>query len=297
MTKYGCEIRAFAIPVALLMLNLAAFAQTSTTANLPKFDVVSIKPHEDEGISRIGIGFKTTPDGLSFKGGSFDMLLRLAFHVPSDRLLNVPEWAESSRFDVEAKVAPEGAPGFEELTRSQRWAMLIPALEERCDLKFHFEKRDLLVYTLVVAEGGSKLKTAALADSDAAKSGSTGGAQAAQAPRMTISEKGMEIRAHDATIESLVEMVSQQIGITIVDKTGLTGKYDYTLSWTPDEDSLQLMGLQIPGPPPEEDGKSQQPVGPSIFSAVQEQLGLKLEKRKEPIDVIVIDHVEKPSPN
>lgn len=296
MPTHGCEKRAFACSVALVLLNLATFAQIPTTARLLKFEVVSIKPHQDEGMSRIGIGFNTTPDGLSFKGGSLDMLLRFAFHVPRDRLLNVPEWAKSSRFDIEAKVAPEDAPDLDGLTSQQRWAMLIPTLEDRCELKVHHEKRDLQVYALVVAGGGSKLKATALADSDAVKPGSTDAVQAARVPMMTISQKGMAIRAHDATIESLVEMVSQQIGITVLDKTGLTGKYDYSLSWIPDEDSLQLMGLRIPGSPLEADGQSQ-PAGPSIFSAVQEQLGLKLERHKEPVDVIVIDHLEAPSAN
>jgi hypothetical protein len=84
-------MRAFAYPVALLLLHIVTFAQTTATASMPTFEVVSIKPHEDEG-TRIGIGFNTAPDGLSFKGGSFDMLLRFTFHVPSERLLNEPEW-------------------------------------------------------------------------------------------------------------------------------------------------------------------------------------------------------------
>lgn len=233
MPIYDFEMRVLAYAVALLLLNSPTFAQTGNTGDLPKFDVVSIKPHKDEGRSRMGIGFNTTPDGLSFKGGSLDKLLRLAFDVPRDQMLNEPEWAKSSRFDLEAKVAPDDAPALEELTRPQRWAMLIPALEDRCDLRFHREKRDLRVYTLVVAIGRPRLKKASPAVSDALKPGSTGRAQADQPPMMALSEKGMVIWAHDATIESLVEMLSQQIGSTVVDKTGLTGKYDYTLSWMP----------------------------------------------------------------
>jgi uncharacterized protein (TIGR03435 family) len=290
--QFGC-VRALLVAV---LTSAAAAAQVAPRA-LPTFDVVSIKPHEDEGISRMGIGFSTTPDGLSFKGGSLDMLLHLAFDVPRDRMLNEPEWVKSSRVDIQAKVAPEDAPGLEALTRQQRLAMVIPALEDRCHLKFHHENRELQVYTLTVAKGGSKLKEANLADSDAIKSGSTGPAQAAGLPRMSITEKGMTITGHDATMESLIEMLSQQIGITIVDNTELSGNYDYTLSWMPDEDSWKLMGLPIPGPPPAGGGQSQQPVGPPIFKAIQEQLGLKAEARKAPVDVIVIDHIEPPSAN
>jgi len=262
------------------------------------FDVVSIKPHKDEGISRVGIGFRTTPDGLSFSGGSLDMLLRMAFDVPRDRLLNEPEWVKSSRLDLDAKVAPEDAPRLKTLTRQQHWAMLIPVLEDRCRLKFHHENRELEVYTLVAAKGGPKLKEAEAADSDAIAPDSTPRTQAARSPmRMSISSKGMTIHGHDATMESLIEMISQQVGITVVDKTGLTGKYDFTLSWMPDEGAWQLMGLPIPGPPPEGSAQPQEPVGPSIFTAVQEQLGLKLEAQKEKVDVIVIDRIEQPSAN
>jgi uncharacterized protein (TIGR03435 family) len=292
------QARRFACAHALLAAVLAgaAMAQVALSA-LPAFDVVSIKPHQDESVSRIGILFRTTPDGLSFQGGSLDMLLHLAFDVPRDRLLNEPEWVKSSRFDIEAKVAPEDAPLLEGLTRRQRWAMLIPALEDRCRLKFHHENRELQVYTLVVAKDGPKLKEAHPADSDGVDPGSMGRPQAAQLPMMSFSQKGMTMKGHDATIESLVEMLSQQIGITVVDNTGLTGKYDYTLSWMPDEDSMQLMGLPIPGPPSDGGGQPHEPAGPSIFAALEEQLGLKAEVRKAPVDVIVIDHIEPPSAN
>lgn len=285
-------------PGAVAQGNNVAAPQESAPIQLPAFDVVSIKPHQDEDMTRMGIWFNTTPDGLSFKGGTLDMLLRFAFDVPRDRLLNEPEWVKSSRFDVEAKVAPEDAPRLQALTRQQRWAMLIPALEDRCDIKFHHEIRKLQVYTLAVASSGPKLKEANPADSDAIKPESTPRAQAAPTPvMMSMSDRGMLVKGHDAALESLVEMLSQQIGTTVVDNTKLTGKYDYTLLWMPSEDAWQLMGLPIPGPPPEGGEQSQQHMGPSIFAALEEQLGLKLEAHKAPVDVIVIDHIEQPSPN
>jgi uncharacterized protein (TIGR03435 family) len=291
--QFGCV----STLVVAVLTGAAAGSQVATQP-LPAFDVVSIRPHDDEGVSRMGIYFNTTPDGLSFKGGSLDMLLHFAFDVPRDRLLNEPEWAKSSRFDVQAKVAPEDAPRLEALTRQQRWAMLIPTLEDRCHLKFHHETREQQVYTLVVAKGGPKLEETNPADSDAIKPGSTGPAQAARSPlMMSISPKGMMIKGHGAMMESLIEMMSQQNGITVVDNTGLTGQYDFTLSWMPDEDSWHLMGLPIPGPPPGEGGQSHEPTGPSIFAALEEQLGLKAEARKAPVDVIVIDHIEQPSAN
>jgi uncharacterized protein (TIGR03435 family) len=277
--------------------NPAVPQDVSASIQLPSFEVVSIKPHQEEDMTRMGISFNSTPDGLSFKGGSLDMLLRFAFDVPRDRLLNEPAWMKSNRFDIEAKVAAEDAPQLQALTRQQRWAMLIPALEDRCQLKFHHETREQQVYTLVVASGGPKLKETNPADSEAVKPGSSPGEQVAPRPvMMSMSDKGMLIKAQDATVESLVEMLSQQIGITVLDNTKLTGNYDYSLSWMPSEDQWHLMGMPIPGPP-EGGEQSEQHTGPSIFAALDEQLGLKLEAQKQPVDVIVIDHIEQPSPN
>jgi uncharacterized protein (TIGR03435 family) len=286
-------------------------AQSAAPNDLPSFDAVSIKPHADEGMSSFGIEFRITPDGITFRGGTLDMLLLRAFAVPRDRLLNEPDWAKSTRLDFEAKVAPEDAPKLKPLTPQQRWAMMIPALQDRCQLKFHHETRELEVYALVVAKGGAKLKAANPADSANAPPlppgvpppppvgpPPAGSARPNPSPMtISISSKGMFITGRAATTESIADMLSQQIGATVVDKTGLTGKYNYSLTWTPDAGSAQLMGLPLPGPPPGSGGESQEPAGPSIYTALQEQLGLKLETHKESVDVIVIDHVERPSAN
>jgi uncharacterized protein (TIGR03435 family) len=293
----ACVVMAASGAIAQGVSNVAATQEDSAPTQLPAFDVVSIKPHQDEGMTSMGIWFGTTPDGLSFKSGSLDMLLRFAFDVPRDRLRNEPEWAKSSRFDVEAKVAPEDAPRLQSLTRQQRWAMLIPALKDRCDLKFHHETRELQVYNLVVASGGVKPKETNPADSDAIKPGSTPREHGPPTPMaMSMSDRGMLVKGHGATMDSLAEMLSEQIGITVVNNTKLAGKYDFSLSWMPSEDSWQLMGLPIPGPP-EGGEQSQQHIGPSIFAALVEQLGLKLEVRNGPVDVIVIDQIKQPSPN
>jgi uncharacterized protein (TIGR03435 family) len=95
-----------------------------------------------------------------------------------------------------------------------------------------------------------------------------------------------------ATLERFADILSRQVGRLIVDKTGLKGEYDFTLKWTPDEGQGAMRGGP-PGdaaPPPEASG-------PTIFTALQEQLGLKLETQKGPVDTIVIDHVERPSEN
>jgi uncharacterized protein (TIGR03435 family) len=118
------------------------------------------------------------------------------------------------------------------------------------------------------------------------------------------STQGMSLEARGATMEQIAGFFSQQLGSTVVDKTHLTGKYDYTLEFAPEMGGGMMGGGMmgappLPPPPPGSDAAPPPSAarGPSIFTAAQEQLGLKLEEHKEPVDVIVIDHMEQPSPN
>ena len=149
--------------------------------------------------------------------------------------------------------------------------MLLPVLEERFNLKlYRHETREITVYELVVAKGGSKLKESAP---------DTAGTNGNPMRRSMLLNGIGHLESHGTSIDPLAHELSRALGRTVFDKTGLTGNYDYTLEWTPDD-----------GPPTDT-------VGPSLFTAVQEQLGLKLEAQKEPVDVVVIDHIDKPSPN
>jgi uncharacterized protein (TIGR03435 family) len=174
------------------------------------------------------------------------------------------------------------------------------------------------VYTLVVAKGGPKL-TPAKSDEDAppvfTKPGADGaggspaalnpGAGGATPPRGVLahaSPQGMTMEGHDESMEMFAEMISQQIGSTVVDKTGLTGKYDFTLSFMPYPGTGPISGpmmMRAPGGGPPGDGgaQTQDAPGPSLFAALPDQLGLKLQSQKAPVDVIVIDHIEQPSAN
>jgi len=278
---------------------------------LPAFDVVSVKTHKDEGMM-MRIGISATPDGFQADGAPLQMLIRQAFGLSEDRIQNEPDWTRSARFDINAKVAPEDAPKLKALSMQERSAMILPLLEDRFGLKYHHETRDLQVYTLVVAKGGPKLKESAPAESGGEQPpppppppggiGGPGGGAARGSPggartMMRMSTQGMTLDARGASMASLSQIISQQIGATVVDKTGLTGKYDLTLSFMPDNFMLNghMMGPGGGGPPGDSGTQTQEPVGPSLFTAVQEQLGLKLVAEKESVDVIVIDHVEQPS--
>ena len=236
-------------------------------AKLPSFEVASIKPNK-AGDNRVMA--MMTPDGLSLTGTPMGMILRQAFGLGDDRILGAPGWAQSDRFDIQTKVEAADLPLWKKLTPDQRFAMLLPVLEERFNLKYHHETRELPVYELVVAKGGSKLKESA---PDA-----TGASGDPMRHSMLLNGLG-HLESHGTSIDPLVHELSRALGRTVFDKTGLTGNYDYTLEWTP------------------EDGPPTDAVGPSLFAALQEQLGLKLEPQKGPVDVVVIDHIDKPSAN
>lgn len=301
---------AVAVPVAFGLVNaLQGSVEQSGQAQLPEFDVVSIKPHKEEGM-RMKAGIWMTPDGVSASGIPLPMLLREAFGVSEDRIANQPEWAQSSRYDIEAKVTPEDAARLKALSPQQRWKMLLPALEDRFGLKFHYATEDLQAYTLVVAKGGSKMTPAkpAQPDQDTLQTpmtaGQADGSGAGPQLMMRRSAEGMRMECHAASMASLAQMISEQLGSTVVDRTGLTGNYDYTLSWVPDEGAGPMMVgsapmmMRMSGAGTSADsGVSKEASGPSLFTALQEQLGLKLETRKAPVDVVVIDHIERPSPN
>ena len=310
MTKRKQCLRWGGVTIAALSMALVAGldAQTNGTAGsgdhggaqaqIPAFDVASIKAHKEEGMM-MRFGFRLTPDGVSITGAPLSMLLDSAFGVADDRILNEPAWVKSDRYDIEAKVDPEDAPKLENLTQKERLAMLIPLLEDRAGLKFHHETKEMQVYDLVVAKGGPKLEAA---KPDAAGAGTNGkppmGATPMGAIMMRMSTQGMRLEGRGATMEQIAGFFSQQLGSTVVDKTHLTGKYDYTLEFA-SEMGGGMMGAPPLPPPPPGGGAAPPPAdrGPSIFTAVEEQLGLKLEEHKEPVDVIVIDHMEQPSPN
>jgi bla regulator protein blaR1 len=289
--------------------NVTAPQEESAPIQLPAFDVVSIKPHKDEGMTmQTSVWIK--PDSLSVSGLPLSMIIREALGVSEDRILNEPAWIKSDRYDIEAKVGPDDAAKLKTLSPQQRWQMLLPVLEDRFGLKFHRETVDLQAYTLVVAKGGAKLTAAKPAqpgeETVQPPSKADGAGGSARQPRMMMhgSAQGMTMECSAATMANLAQMISEQLGGTVVDKTDLTGSYDFTLSWTPDEGAgptmvgSMAMTMRMPaGGMPPDGGTSQRDSGPSLFTALQEQLGLRLEARKTPVEVFVVDHVEQPSPN
>jgi bla regulator protein blaR1 len=268
----------------------AAPPEQGATAALPSFEVVSIKPNKS-GSMMMRIRF--TSDGISVVGVPAHMLLREALNISDNQLVGEPGWMNSDRFDIEAKVAAEDVPKLKDLKPTERWAMLLPVFEDRFALKYHHETKDLTKYVLVVAKSGLKMKEATPGDTYANGLKTPSGAGGAGMIRVDPGEMiGQAIPLVD-----LVRFLSFQFHSPVIDQTGLTGKYDINLKWTPDETDGSMMRPPGSAPPDAANAAPPPAAGPSIFTALEEQLGLKLEAHKEPGDAIVIDHIEQPSPN
>jgi uncharacterized protein (TIGR03435 family) len=251
------------------------------------FSVISIKPDK----SATGF-FKASysPDGISVQNASPLMILRWAyglFDSLDDKFIGVPGWAKTEKYEIEAKVDPADLDTFHKLTREQRDAMVQALFAERFKLRAHRETRDLPLYDLVTAKSGPKLKAAVPGDTypnglkDPYDSRTGAG---------VVRRSSRSIAAQAIPLSQFVTMLTQIVGRTVEDRTGLTGLYDLQLHWAP-EGSASNNASETPANAPSDD------VGPSIFTALQEQLGLKLDATKGPNDVLVIDHIEQPSPN
>ena len=269
------------VPIGLGLMNAIpspARAQASGAASARVYEVASIKPDKSSD-ARFKIMFM--PDGFT-ANATLQALIRLAYAVEENQISGAPKWAGFDKYEVEAKMDSATSAELDKLSDEQsesaRERMLQALLEDRFKLALHRETRELPVYSLVVAKKGPKLLQAKSGEPDA-----EGG---------TYMRMGRgQLNGHGLGMADIVRALTQQLGRTVVDKTGLTGKYDFTLKWTPDETSTPL------GPPGMGNASPADSSGPSIFTAIQEQLGLKLESQKGLVGILVIDHVEKPSEN
>jgi len=271
------------LPILAAQANVAKRLAGSQAENpdgkAPAYDVISIKPHK--AYSAVA-WWKMLPNGLSLTNIPLKSLIGGAYGVMDDRISGEPGWTESDRFDVEAKMDDEAAAAFQKLPKqqqiTQRDLMLQSLLADRCKIKVHHETKEVQTYMLVIAKGGFKLKEA-----DPNNTYANGIEAPEGGPRagMMLVQYGKLI-GQALLISQLATQLAGQVGHLVEDKTGLKGKYDITLQWAPDEGG---------GVTPSVDS------GPSVFTAIQEQLGLKLESKKSPVDTIVIDHIERPSEN
>ena len=204
-----------------------------------------------------------------------------AYGIPQQRIFGGPKWLDSTRFDIEAKPDSSVADELHKLGPEQRHlqiqAMFQQLLADRFKLVVHWETRELPVYALVAAKNGPALQKTTLPEGGSDISSNNG--------RLTAKGVSME-----ELCKVLTEDLSRDIGRVVIDKTGIAGRYDVAIKWTPETDAAAPnSGADATATAPDS--------GPSIFTAMQEQLGLKLESAKGPVQVLVIDHVEMPAEN
>lgn len=291
-------LAAVLVPVVSGLSNAAQIriqAQVEVPAvNAPGYDVASIKPNKSGG-NRMSLMF--TPDGLSVTAGPPMMLIMSAYRVNPQQISGAADWLTSERYDIEAKMDPATADELSKLSEDQRIAarqrMLQVFLAERFKLKVHQETKELPIYALIVAKNGPKLREAKPGDTYA--NGIKGPDGKSGAGMMFGGREGFTAQA--VPIANLVRHLSLQLGRTVIDKTGLAGKYDFTLKWAPDEIQSSMFTGPESGPPGPAGAAFPDSSGPSLFTALEEQLGLKLESQKGPVGIVVIDHVERPSEN
>jgi uncharacterized protein (TIGR03435 family) len=281
-----------AVPLSMLAQGSATSTggtvPTATTdVKVPTFDVVSIKPNKSAS-GMVKTMFK--PDGYAATNVSLNMLIQAAYGVKEDQISGAPSWADSARYDIDAKVAGPDVPDLQKMKNEDRGVLLQPLLAERFKLAIHHETKVLPIYELVVAKNGPKLKEATPGDT-----GGDGIKGPYGVPRagMMMMRPG-QLTGQGIPMTSLANQLSRPLHRTVIDKTGLTGKYDLTLQWTDDHSDLLFKG---PDGSPQRADPVPDASGPSLFTALQEQLGLKLQSTKGPVETIVIDHVEMPSEN
>ena len=238
----------------------------------PSFDVATIKPSRPDEPSKLftvkGRHFLTVNTNLND-------LIAFAYGYHAKQIIASPDWFGNTLFDIDAVPDAQGRPN-----QKQMQIMVQKLLADRFQMKFHHDKKELSVYTISLGSGGPKL-TKSTVDPN-----SPGG--------FIFRGLGDLVVRNMTMAEFATWMQSGVMDKPVVDQTGLTDKYDFTLKWTPDESQFaQFRGTGVTVPQPKDDPNAP----PSLYTAVQEQLGLKMGPGKAPDDVIVIDHVEQPSAN
>ena len=263
----------------------------------PSFEVASIKVHNSPAVG----GIFQTSDPSHFRTIHIPAknLVTYAYNIKGFQVSGGPSWIQSTYYDIEAKVDDTEVAKMRGMTpddaREEMRLMVRSLLGERFKLSVSHSTKDEPEFALVVAKGGPKLIPTTWVAPDPALQKS--GAAPKNGPGLVIGP-GQQFRAVDQPVSSLVDVLAvmpELGGKLIVDQTGIKGNYDYTVHFSSDElnQKMAASGLPMPatGPPPTDDA------APSIFTALEEQLGLKLEMTHGPVDIYTIDRIEQPTEN
>jgi uncharacterized protein (TIGR03435 family) len=236
----------------------------------PAFEVATIKPSDPARPGQV-----VTLRGVEVitMNTTLHDLINLAYWLHPKQLTGGPAWTESDRYDLTGKPDAPGQPSVDQMKM-----MIQKLLADRFQLKFHFEKRELSAYAITIAKTGAKI-TRSQDDPNGIPGWNFG-----------RNASGMIMTFRNSPMSQFTALLQNSMDRPVVDQSGLSGRYDFTLTFTPDAPQAALIGV----PPPAADNPD---AAPDLFTAFQQQLGLKLESTKAPVDVMVIDKVEKPSEN
>ncbi len=235
----------------------------------PSFEVATIKPSKPD---QPGKYFSVRGNRFTTFNTTLADMLSFAYGIHAKQIVGAPAWVDTDKFDIAAQPDTPGSPS------DKQWkSMMAKLIVERFGFKFHHDQKELSVYAITLAKGGPKLTIAQGNDSGL--------------PGNFFRNLGQMTNVNSTIDDFARTMQAAVLDRPVVDQTGLTSRFDFTLNWTPDESQFGGMGIKVPPPSDKADAP------PGLFTAVQEQLGLKLDATKAAVDVFVVDHVEKPSEN
>ena len=233
------------------------------------FEVATIKPSNPDVPGKL---FTVRGRQVMTINTTVSDLISFAYRVHAAQIAGAPEWVASIKYDVTGQPEGQGQPNERQLR-----AMVQKLLEDRFRLTIHRDTKELAVYAMIVGKGGPKLTR-----NDTNPNG---------LPSLLFKGLGV-LPAMNASMGDLTNVLQAAVlDRPVVDRTDLAGKFDFTLSWTPDDSQFRGLGVRVPAPSNDPNAP------PGLFTAIQEQLGLRLESTKAPVEVLVIDRVEQPSDN
>jgi uncharacterized protein (TIGR03435 family) len=227
----------------------------------PAWEVVAVRPSDPNSTES---GFRVNGRHLALRRQSVAAMLMVAYGIQKKQIANAPDWVNTKEWEVNGELDADGMPDIRQIR-----VLVRKLLVDRFKLVAHTEQREMPVYALTVTKGGAKLE----------KSTADPNGLPDERDRQSAGESSVEFK--NVPIGQLVTLLDFRLDRPVVDRTGLAGRYDFALKYTMDETRAPVEGNPAPG----------------VFTALQEQLGLKLEPMKAAADVIVIDKVEQPEAN
>lgn len=263
------------ILIALILMPMTAAAQLATPGTI-HLGAVSIKENRS-GAEQGYLSIPPNGDRITVTNSPMFRIVGFAFNKRRNDLIEgLPDWTRELRWDIEATISEESLPVFHRMPFERQTEVLQQVLRQRCGLVAQMGMKEVPVYALTVLKSGPKIKEVPPAPADSRSSG------------WDITENPGEIHGRAIPMEALLYALSKAgLERQVVDRTGLTGRYDIDLTWAPEEKAL--------GSP--DSGEAEQSTKPSIFTAVQEELGLKLKATRANVEALIVSHIDKPSAN